>query len=239
MIDRLFGNLKFKEAVATVWTTDGFRMKVEPSDWIGRHIYLSGEFDRSTYQVLSMFSVEGDTLLDIGANIGYVSACFLNNIPHSKVVAVEPQPSLLPLIRDNLEQFGGRSEILDCAISDQAGEAYLQVCFENKGATRIADRPSGDTVTVRALPASMLSTYEPNLIKIDVEGHELAVLSSLLPALKRKPRAIVFEDQSGTPTLKKLFAAFGYRTLAIKKRLTGLDLVDRAHGANDYIALPT
>src|SRR5215471_3758736 len=95
IIDRCFSKVAFDDDIVAVRTTDGFDMNIMPNDVIGRHIYLRGEFDRSTVEVLCNFASPGDTLLDIGANIGYVSACFLKNVPNSKVIAVEPQPAIL------------------------------------------------------------------------------------------------------------------------------------------------
>ena len=81
-------------------------MTVDPNDLIGRHIYLTGKFDRTVFSVLSKFARPGDTLLDIGANIGYVCGCFLQNVPQSKVIAVEPQPIIVNQLASNLQQFG-------------------------------------------------------------------------------------------------------------------------------------
>src|SRR5262249_31196093 len=39
IIDRVFSNIKFSEQIASVMTTDGFKMLVPPNDHIGRHIY--------------------------------------------------------------------------------------------------------------------------------------------------------------------------------------------------------
>jgi hypothetical protein len=77
--DRFFSDLAFTEESAKVTTTDGFKITVMPNELIGRHIYLTGEFDRSTVEILCYLAKSGDTLLDVGANIGYVSACFLKN----------------------------------------------------------------------------------------------------------------------------------------------------------------
>lgn len=76
------------------------------ADLIGRHIYLTGEFDRTTLEVLLKFSRPEDVLLDIGANIGYVSAYFLHRVSRSKAVAIEPQPKIVDLLRSNLAPFG-------------------------------------------------------------------------------------------------------------------------------------
>ena len=98
IIDHFFSRLTFENEIETVRTTDGFAIKVFPNDLIGRHIYLTGEFDRSTVEVLVKLSKPDDVLLDIGANIGYVSGCFLQNVPRSKVIAVEPQPLIVDLL---------------------------------------------------------------------------------------------------------------------------------------------
>src|SRR5437016_2453438 len=88
IIDRVFSKIKFSEQIASVMTTDGFKMLVPPNDHIGRHIYLSGEFDRTTAEVLITVSKPGDILLDIGANLGYVSACFLQRVENSRCISV-------------------------------------------------------------------------------------------------------------------------------------------------------
>ena len=106
LVDNLFSNLPFEQELKIVRTTDGFEMTVDPNDLIGRHIYLTGKFDRSVFRILSNFARPDDTLLDIGANIGYVCGCFLQNVPQSKVIAIEPQPVVLNQLRANLQQFG-------------------------------------------------------------------------------------------------------------------------------------
>src|SRR5690242_20656556 len=83
IVDHYFSRLKFDMGVARVPTTDGFGLTVFPNELIGRHLYLTGEFDRSTVEVLLNHARPGDVLLDIGANVGYVSACFLKNVPQS------------------------------------------------------------------------------------------------------------------------------------------------------------
>src|SRR6266480_2252501 len=102
ILDRYFSKLSFSCDTATVRTTDDFDISVIPNELIGRHIYLTGEFDRSIVDLLCKFSRNGDVLLDIGANIGYVSTCFLNNVPNSSVIAVEPQETVLDLLKINL-----------------------------------------------------------------------------------------------------------------------------------------
>ena len=60
-----------------------------------RHLYLIGEYERSVLDVLYELSQPGDVLLDIGANLGYVSACFLRLSARGSKVSVDPQSGRL------------------------------------------------------------------------------------------------------------------------------------------------
>lgn len=149
IIDHFFSRLTFENEVETVRTTDGFAIKVFPNDLIGRHIYLTGEFDRSTVEVLVKLSKPDDVLLDIGANIGYVSGCFLQNVPRSKVIAVEPQPLIVDLLESNLKQFGDkRYKIFPVGISDANSSGWLEICDFNRGASKVVKDKNKHTVEI-------------------------------------------------------------------------------------------
>ena len=85
-------------------TSDGFDIKVLAGDLIGRHLLLSGRFDRSVVQVLPDHSRPGDVLLEIGANIGYVIGCLLSRVSGSTAFCVEPQPEIADFLRSNVAQ---------------------------------------------------------------------------------------------------------------------------------------
>jgi FkbM family methyltransferase len=249
IIDRFFRNLEFRTDYDRIVTTDGFPMSVIPSDLIGRHLYLSGEFDRTTVEVLLMHARPGDMLLDVGANIGYVSACFLAKVPDSTVLAVDPQPKILDLLKTNLNQFGNRARIAPVAISDHDGAGHMAVNTENRGASRLVSEPTEDAAPVDMWsPARLFDHYEVqkvDLLKIDVEGHEESVFRALEPFLCQfRPRAIMFEDH-GTQAapdapIGALLRRCGYTVQGVKKRLTRLDFPPIAAAAdccyNDYVA---
>ena len=207
IIDHFFSQLSFDTKVASVRTTDGFNIKILPNELIGRHIYLTGEFDRSTVEVLLKLSKPGDVLLDIGANIGYVSACFLQKVPHSKVIAVEPQPQIVDLLRSNLKPFGDeRYKVFPVALSDLDSSGWMEICDLNRGASKVVDERNSRTVEIQLWSAkrlfASLQGEKIDLVKIDVEGQEEVVLKACQADLNRlRPRAIFFEDhtQSSAP----------------------------------------
>lgn len=138
IVDKFFSTLKFNEERATVSTTDGFLMTVIPNELIGRHLYLTGEFDRTTVEVLINFSETGDVLLDIGANIGYVSGCFLKNIVGSTVICVEPQPQVIGPLRTNMREFSeNRHSIAPIALSDHDEQGWLEICHGTSGQSKL------------------------------------------------------------------------------------------------------
>ena len=133
LIDMTGSTFEFASGPQRCPTSDGFDMTVLGDDLIGRHILISGQFDRSVFKVLLDCAEPGDTLLDIGANVGYATCLFLASVPGSKVVAVEPQPDIADLFRINAEQFGDRTRLKLQANSTASGSG-------------------GDSVVMRAQP---------------------------------------------------------------------------------------
>lgn len=251
IIDRFFRDLPFKEEIAIVPTTDNFEMTVPPNDAVGRHIYLSGEFDRSIVQLLVAFSTPGDVLLDVGANLGYVTACFLKRVLNSTAIAVEPQPFIVDLLRRNLAQFGDRQRVFPIALSNENGEAWFYVDPQNRGKSRLVPPTFAGAQRIEARAASdflaQLTLPRIDLFKIDVEGHEQKILESAKDRLRSlQPKVIVFEgnqgptDASGGP-IGLLLKEIGYTVYGLRKRLLNLSLEPVAANSvntyNDYVAV--
>lgn len=242
IIDRFARKIDLGSGVRVAATSDGFALHVRADDLIGRHILFTGQFDRSIVQVLLDQAHPGDVLLDIGANIGYVAACFLSRIKNSTVICVEPQPGIVELLNDNMAMFGNRAIVHPVALSDAEGDLRFRVDAANRGASRICD--DGD-IMVRAIHAGELLATLPrlDLIKIDVEGHEEPVIRAIDTQLTRlAPRAILFEDQGegAAGEIGALLRRHRYTIYGIEKRLTRTALVPVLSRTdcrfNDYLA---
>jgi FkbM family methyltransferase len=243
IIDKLFSDVNFEGQSAAVITSDSFPMMV-PNDLIGRHLYISGKFDRSVVKVLCDHARPGDVLLDIGANIGYVSACFLKLVPNSKVVAVEPNPPVYEMLQSNLAQFTGRYHTVPVAMSDRDGDGKLATKDWNLGASSLADEGTPVLLWTAERLCTALNLDRIDLIKIDVEGHEEAVLRSLQPLLAQfKPRAILFEDHAdrAATDIGELLNTAGYSVHGIYKSLLNTRVLPirskQDCTCNDYIAV--
>lgn len=245
IIDKFAKGVDYGSGERQAMTSDGFTMRVYADDLIGRHLLMSGKFDRSTIQVLLNLARDGDTLLDIGANIGYYSSVFLQRVKDSRVVCFEPQPGIVDLLKANTGQFAGRAEVYQFGLADQDGELRFHIDHANRGSSRIS---ADGELSIPVLDAAKVfaGLERVDLIKIDVEGFEEQIFRAIERELARlQPRAILFEDQTGGAApegaLGSILTRAGYRILRIDKRLLKTSLVPVRNAAdcsaNDYLAI--
>lgn len=114
----------------------------------------------------------GELLVDIGANLG-VFTILAAGVAGASVIAVEPAPETLPALRAHVALNGLESlvEVAATALSDAPGTIRMTAGL---GASNRIDA-SGIAVPVTTLDA-LLAGRVPAVIKLDVEGHEAAVL---------------------------------------------------------------
>ncbi len=225
---------------------------IDASDLVGRHFLVLGSFDPEVVDVLSGMATEHDEVYwDIGANNGVVCYQMLRKIPSLRVVAIEPQQHLVPLLRHNLERLcPGRFEVFNLGVGEQQAELDLIIPAENRGRASLHHPTSSGTPErislVTAETIRLRSQFDwPTLVKIDVEGHEPAVIESLLPALQaRIPKALVFEHLGGeNDAFRRMlhhFTSNGYQVMAIRKTPFATQLVELGQQkgkVTDYAAI--
>jgi len=145
----------------------------------------------------------GGVALDVGANKGsylYSMARWAGSAP---VVAFEPQSRLASYLLEACRRSGLRNVTIEnLALSNQQGELVLFVPGDSHspGASlesSIADKTDchQETVKVTTLDAYAHEklTAPVRVIKIDVEGHELAVLQGALALIRRDKPLLVIE----------------------------------------------
>jgi FkbM family methyltransferase len=157
--------------------------------------------------------------IDVGAAAGCYTALL---VPLSRrVVAFEPVPQFAAALRT---MFAGTLivRIEQVALSDQSGARSMQVprdCFwrstiENNN--RLAYSADLETIPVTTRSLDDYAFHNVGLIKIDVEGHELAVLHGAADTIHRERPNVLVEvvEQLCSGTLAGtfgFFAAAGYR----------------------------
>ncbi|HLB30501.1 MAG TPA: FkbM family methyltransferase [Gammaproteobacteria bacterium] len=155
--------------------------------------------------------------LDIGANLGLFTYFLARLCP--KVYAFEPNPFPLRLLRYVADP---NVEVAPTAITDRTGDVELVIPKGRKGwssnGASLEDHCSGRTIRVTAPGARLDDLHLPpaGFIKIDVEGHELAVLRGALATLARDRPNIYIENEhahagDSAVAVFQLLAGLGYQ----------------------------
>jgi FkbM family methyltransferase len=141
-------------------------------------------------------------VLDVGANRGDYSAAILKAFPGCVVHGIDPSPACISALRS---RFAGcdRIALHQIALSDSAGEACLYGDYEGSPLASLVQRRL-DHFGIDVKPTQVVRTVTLDdfvqsvgcspidWIKLDVEGHELAVLRGASGVLPRT-RVLQFE----------------------------------------------
>ena len=136
------------------------------------------------------------TLIDCGADIGLISARLIANCPAiTRVIAFEPNHGIFPYLKRNIENLPIEGRAYESAVSDFAGKASLQYPTFDRSphAAFIVPSATGD-IDVKTIDTFGLTDIATLLLKIDVEGEELAVARGANQTLARaQDFVVVFE----------------------------------------------
>lgn len=169
----------------------------------------------------------GDTVIDIGANLGYYTLLAAELVTGSgRVVAIEPNPEVFRRLSASIavNGYAGRIEAQNVALAG-AGESGTRPFFVPHGEPKNGRflSPGEDRAVLAAfgtLGDVVLGTLDPDrfervdFIKIDVEGAELAVLAHLRPILERfRPKVVCEVNFSRGYGWDDVASAFGTEAL--------------------------
>ncbi len=150
-------------------------------------------------------------VVDVGANIGVSAAYFLSRRPDSVVHCWEPVAQNLEVLRRNTAAFGDRCRIHEAALAPAAGTADFLV--EPVGrysglADHLSAGPAHHTVQVPcdavadALRAVVAEHGRIDLVKIDTEGSEEAIVAAIPADLRECIGVVVHERPGGVVTTR-------------------------------------
>jgi FkbM family methyltransferase len=195
----------FPDGSMLVQTIYGLKYFIDPCDEIMAPqlvVYRQWEPDLSRF---FLNSVTTDTVfVDVGANFGYFTCLLASRIGRNgkgKVISIEPNPAMQELLKKNARINWSMSpiEICDCAVSERAGVVNFRVpTGRAANASMGTSTPARPGETQFMVPAKslddLLGGAVVNLIKIDVEGFETAVLRGATNTLRNSPNVqIVLE----------------------------------------------
>jgi FkbM family methyltransferase len=220
----------------------GYRMYVSPAENLG---YLLGTYEPQLQAIIKEYVAAGDTVYDVGANVGYASLLLAKRVgPGGRVIAFEPVPRNIDAFRENVKINDlANVRLLEFAASDRRGEATIRVADNFAEASLVWHRndPSAQELTIRTVAIDELveagDLAHPRFVKIDVEGAEGNVLRGMRRMLAAaKPILFVECSEAGRETAWNLLRELGYRCESAVTRKS-VDSFE-AYQHSDFLWLP-
>jgi FkbM family methyltransferase len=181
-------------------------------------------------------------VIDVGANEGQWIGSLMELLPVPEVWIFEPNPEAMKICR---KRIGARPGVryFDLALGDTEGHAELHVTPFSVFASLLQPRAdfltkhycaeAADVILTRRVQISKLDNLVPesrsvDLLKVDVQGFECAVLSGAQGVL-RNTRAVLIEvsmqshyaGDHAFPELWRLMADYGFSFWALSQPYTG------------------
>jgi len=200
----------------------GLWLKLEP--YLEQR-YLSGNPEPGVQEAIARHLSCGDCFYDAGAHIGYYSLLASRLVGEAgRVVAFEPDPANLTVLRENLARNGATNvEVVPAALWNHSGV----VAFERsacRGAAVSSRRgvvvePAGKELEAGILSVEALTLDSfaargnpPGLIKVDVEGAEIEVLEGAEELIRHSAPVWLFEvhHQAAKVFLENRLGRYGY-----------------------------
>ncbi len=192
--------------------------------WAG---YGNG-WEATSLRLWAMLAPQARTIIDVGANTGIYALAAAALSPGARVIAFEPVHRIADRLRTNVAQNGLRVEVCEAAASDRTGRATLiepagdhhySASLERAildGAPDVSEHQVEATRLDDFARAQELSSID--LIKIDAEMHEAAVIAGLGARLGDRPAMLV---EILTPETRlaigKLVDPLGYGMLEVRE----------------------
>ena len=162
----------------------------------------------------------GDTVIDVGANVGIHTMLAAELVGRSgHVHAFEPDPQSMSYLMTtvNRNRLTERVTLWNLAASDRSANAKLYLDLKTARTTSLRanayspDMQIRQPVVVATAPLDDLITQPAQFVKIDVEGAELAVLAGASSLLRNyHPVLLVEVLRDNLPSVTSLLVPLGY-----------------------------
>ena len=188
--------------------------------YIGKSLAAYGEYSELEAALWRKLIKRGDIAIDIGANIGTLTLALADMVgEEGRIIAIEPQPETANLLQRNVSDnsLDDRVRVWPCALGAANGTTRVPslAALGHKNYGGVAIGVGELDVDIYALDsrASLDGADRATFIKIDVEGHEIAVLNGARRLIETCRPLLYIEnhpDLAGQDLLRTV-RALGYR----------------------------
>lgn len=244
-----------QDAIDCIITSrDGGMFHINTASYLEWMLFFYGTYEPFIQKLIRQFVQAGDVCIDVGANIGIHAATMARATGRTgQVIAFEPHPQLVPRLEENmlLNHFDWVT-VEPRALSDQQGTATLY-SFDgrdsNQGTSTLCKGLNGSSKTF-SVDMVTLDDYcqqqkikRIDFIKIDVEGHELAVIAGAQQTIHQLRPTILFEHNRQLPedthTIMDTLSQQSYRFYAVYyHQIVPLSASQKSIDASNILAIP-
>jgi FkbM family methyltransferase len=209
---------RLAEGVSADWRLTGvrelevqgarFRMQGRSDDRFLDTFYYGGAWEDAETRVFAMLASASEVVLDVGANTGTYALMTAALSPQTRIVAVEPSPANAARLRSNVAlNPSARIDVAEAAVGRETGSITLTVpaggrLSEVSSVHGDFSRAHPDVVDYEDVEVEQITIDElvrrheidrVDLIKLDVEYHELAALQGARETLERFSPVLLIE----------------------------------------------
>ena len=209
-----------------VRSVHNYKLHLDTGDkGLSRTLFLFGKREIDHYKMLQNILVPGMKILDIGANIGYYAIMESKVIGSTgKVTAIEPMLPNIEMLKKNIALNSiSNIEVIHGAVSESTGtgqmfmstHSNLHTFHRDGSAFDYLDSTTIEVPTMTLRDAGKLSGSRAELIRMDVEGHEVEILGQLVDLVRKDVMSpmVIFEthlsryneENDFAPVLQDLF----------------------------------
>ncbi len=221
----------------------GTKIAINPQEGIGRAIWLSGAYELAAMETIWRMVRPGDTFLDVGANIGYVTSLLATRVGNKgKGFAIEAHPQIADRLEENLALMAGQGnasrdvKVFRLALNSRQGALKLFVpkAFDtNQGLASLVPPVDGDGKIIDVLGERLDAILDFGIegpihfMKIDIEGAELSAMEGAGDWIANgRIQNILFEEHNPYPTaVCRYLEKYHYSIYRIEKTFWGPRLV--------------
>lgn len=202
------------------YRVNGHAIHLNVSESLMMYQIARGEYESHKLRVLDRLLEGGGTFVDVGANTGIFAFYAATRVGSAgRIIAVEPEPENCRWIRAGIEANGfAQVRLFAGGLSDRDGEATLHLAEKSGWHTlnpgqrkRMQGELRVQTWTLDSIAADL---DRLDCVKIDVEGHEHAVLAGATDSVPRFRPVILLDwhPQLGADRdrIEGLLAEWGY-----------------------------
>jgi len=191
---------------------DSFYMLLNPTEHIQQQLFWYGYYEKEVGELLKRVVKPGDVFLDLGANIGYFSLLVAHDSPSVKVISFEPVAGLFQNMNNNVSLNNIKNiSTINAAVGEINEEKELFVSAPDNLGMSSFHQPenfSGKTERVRVVTIDnwfkTAGLSEIDIIKLDIEGSELAALKGMKEVLQQQKPVLIVEINPGTLSMFNL-----------------------------------